>query len=92
MQHKACELLLNDNAPEYFKAIGEKVCDKVDSLSFTEKSQTLKKYKTPALEDINKQRLKIQERILKKWIPECYRNSDHRTTVSNSLHDNFFLL
>ena len=67
MEHKACELLLNDDAPEYFKAIGEKVCDQVDSLSFTEKSQTLKKYKTPALEDINKQRLRVQEKILKKW-------------------------
>ena len=86
MKYKACGLLMNDIAPESFQNIGKKICDQVDSLSITDESTTSEikqKYNKPTLENISPDRMSVQRKILKKWIPECYRNYEYLTIVSN---------
>ena len=69
MQHNLCELLQNDDAPEYFQNSGNKICDKVTFLSITD--------------EIDKERMGIQKTILKRWLPECYGNNNYLTIVGN---------
>ena len=67
MQHSLCELLQNDDAPDYFQNIYNTICDEVDFLSITN--------------EIDKERIGIQKTILKRWLPECYGNNDYLTIV-----------
>ena len=86
MEHKACALLINDNAPESFQKIGKKICNQVDSLCITDKdttSEIKKKYNKPMLHSISKDRIAIQQKILKRWMPHCYRNYEYLSIVSN---------
>ena len=86
MQHNLCKLLKNDDAPEYFQNIGNKICNEVSFLSITDETTTSemkKRYNQPTLSQIGTNRMRIQKKILKQWLPECYGNLEYLTIVSN---------
>ena len=89
IQYKLCELFKNDDAPgypKYFQNLCNKFCDEVTFLSITDETTTSeikKQYNKPTFKDINKERQAIQQKILEKWLPQCYGNSEYITIVSN---------
>ena len=89
IQYELCELLTNDNPlgyPKYFQDLCNKICDDVTFLSITDEttcSKIKKKYNRPTFKEIQQQRQAMQQKILNKWLPQCYGNSEYIAIVSN---------